>query len=143
VFVGWRRAGEVERLLAGTDLLVVPSLWPEPFGLVGPEAGSRGVPAAAFAVGGIPGWLTEGVNGHLAAARPPTAAALAGAIIRCLEDPAHHASLRRGAVECAKRFSAERHREALLQVLEGAADRNRPPDEGRPPGWGTGAGLCP
>ena len=52
--------------MAASDLLVVPSVWPEPFGSVGPAAAQHGIPAAAFAVGGIPQWLHEGVNGHLA-----------------------------------------------------------------------------
>lgn len=34
--------------------LVIPNLWPEPFGLVGLEAAQYGVPAVSFAVGGIP-----------------------------------------------------------------------------------------
>ena len=50
---------------------MVPSIWPEPFGQVGPEAGLYGVPAAAFAVGGTPSWLTDGVNGRLAPGDPP------------------------------------------------------------------------
>ena len=66
-------------------LLVVPSVWPEPFGSVGMAAARYGVPAAAFAVGGIPQWLHDGVNGHLASATPPTSASLADAVIRCLE----------------------------------------------------------
>ncbi|HEX2190396.1 MAG TPA: glycosyltransferase family 4 protein [Longimicrobiaceae bacterium] len=117
-FVGWTRGAELEALWTRTDLLVVPSLWPEPFGLVGPEAGLRGVPAAAFAVGGIPDWLQDGVNGHLAPADPPTAAGLADAVARCLEDPAAHALLRSGAREVARRFGRKAHLEALLRIFE-------------------------
>ena len=57
-FSGWINAVQLHALFAASDLLVVPSVWPEPFGFVGPEAGLHGVPAAGFAVGGIPG-LTE------------------------------------------------------------------------------------
>src|SRR5205814_287330 len=53
-FSGWLNRDQMEALFMRSDLLVVPSLWPEPFGLVGPEAGLRGVPVAAFNVGGIP-----------------------------------------------------------------------------------------
>ena len=66
------------------DLLVVPSLWPEPFGLVGLEAARHRLPVAAFAVGGIPDWLRPGVNGYLAPGDPPTPGGLADAIIACL-----------------------------------------------------------
>lgn len=39
--------------------VAVPSLWDEPFGLVGIEAQVRARPAVAYAVGGIPEWLGE------------------------------------------------------------------------------------
>jgi glycosyltransferase involved in cell wall biosynthesis len=122
-FVGWKRGEEMEPLWAGADLLVVPSVWPEPFGLVGPEAGLRGVPAAAFAVGGIPDWLVDGVNGHLAPADPPTAAGLAQAIVRSLRDPAEHASLRAGAARLARRFSRDAHLQALTRIFAEAVGR--------------------
>lgn len=125
-FVGWASDDRLDSLWGETDLLVVPSLWPEPFGLVGPEAGLRGVPAAAFAVGGIPDWLVDGVSGHLAPADPPTAEGLAGAIVRSLRDPAEHARLRRGARETARRFCREEHLGALLRVFENVVDGARP-----------------
>ena len=50
---------------AGAVLVAVPSLWPEPFGLVGLDAAALGRPAIAFDVGGIGEWLTDGVNGKL------------------------------------------------------------------------------
>ena len=59
-------------LLAQSDLLVLPSLWPEPFALVGLEAARHRLPVAAYAVGGIPDWLTSGENGYLAPGDPPT-----------------------------------------------------------------------
>ena len=74
-------------------MLVVPSLWPEPFGLVGLEAARHRLPVAAFAVGGIPDWLRPGVNGYLAPGDPPTPGGLADAIIACLKDPETHARL--------------------------------------------------
>ena len=119
-FVGWIGESHRNLLLSECDLLVVPSLWPEPFGLVGPEVGLRGIPVAAFAVGGIPDWLIDGVNGALAPGDPPTAEGLANAMIRCLEDPAHHAQLRRGAVEVANRFNVQDHVSALVRIFENA-----------------------
>ena len=108
-------------LLGGCDLLVVPSVWPEPFGSVGPAAAQYGTPAAAFDVGGISQWLKDGISGHLAPARPPTAAGLARAIVRCLEDPAHYASLREGALAMSAQFTMERHLAELSSVLEQAS----------------------
>ncbi len=122
-FAGWVDAAGRSGLLQATDLLVVPSLWPEPFGRVGPEAGRYGVPAVAFDLGGTPSWLTDGENGYLARGRPPTDAALADAIVRCLADPAAHARLRAGAATLASRFTWEVHFAALMRVLRRAAGR--------------------
>lgn len=116
-FPGWVEAARRSTLLQESDLLVVPSIWPEPFGQVGPEAGVYGVPVAAFAVGGTPSWLTDGVNGFLAPGDPPTADGLAEAITRCLANSAIHQRLRYGAVRLAGRFTWSKHYSALMAVL--------------------------
>ena len=120
-FAGWQSSEALEELWRTADLLVVPSQWPEPFGLVGPEAGLCGVPAAAFAVGGIPDWLIDGVNGHLASGLPPTARGIGDAVVRCLRDPAHYASLRHNAWKVALRFNLQAHVREVLRVLEDVA----------------------
>ncbi|CAN5704122.1 hypothetical protein BH24ACI5_BH24ACI5_19240 [soil metagenome] len=120
-FTGWLGAGERTRLMREADLLVVPSLWPEPFGLIGLEAANCGVPAAAFDVGGISEWLHDDVSGHLAPAVAPRAERLAAAMVKCLQDPLHHAALSRGALEIASRHSMPAHVSALLRVLGAAA----------------------
>ena len=119
-FVGWVDHERRVELLRSADLLAVPSLWPEPFGLVGIEAGCVGLPAVAYAVGGIPDWLRPGTTGELAPGDPPTTAGLRDAIVRALEDPAHHGRLRRGAWEMAQRFGMESHLAALIPILTAA-----------------------
>jgi glycosyltransferase involved in cell wall biosynthesis len=81
-FTGWLDGSECASLLQSADLLVVPSLWPEPYGLVGPEAAAAGVPALAFDVGGIREWLTDGVHGRLV----PVTGDPAGSLARGLDD---------------------------------------------------------
>ena len=98
----------------------MPSLWPEPFGLVGLEAGQHKVPVAAFAVGGIPEWLRPGINGYLAPGDPPTSNGLADAIVACLKDAELYARLREGAGRIAAEFDFERHVDALIRVLDRA-----------------------
>lgn len=120
-FTGWASDAERAAHFAASDVLALPSVWPEPFGLVGLEAAAHGVPSAAFAVGGIPEWLTDGANGHLAAGDPPQAAGLADAIARCVADPKHHAELRRGAIAATARFGLDDHVSRLLQVLTSVA----------------------
>lgn len=117
-FKGWVRREEMEDLYRECDLLAFPSVWPEPFGLAGPEAGLHGIPVAAFGVGGVPEWLVDGVNGYLAPGDPPTASGLAEAIVKCLRDEDAHRGLRRGAVETAQRFSLDNHLNALTKVFD-------------------------
>jgi len=119
-FTGW--AGEEERLarIRAASLLAVPSVWPEPFGLVGLEAASQGVPAVAFDVGGIGEWLVDGVNGRLLPGRPRVEP-LAEALARAAAHPAELAAMRPRALEAARRLSLDAHVGALERVLAAAA----------------------
>ncbi|MDQ6666521.1 MAG: glycosyltransferase family 4 protein [Acidobacteriota bacterium] len=121
-FPGWLAVPEIGARLQKCHLLVVPSVWPEPFGLVGVEAGLHGVPAAAFAVGGIESWLKDGVNGRAAPGDPPTPSGLAAAIVRCLDDPDTYARLRQGAYDVASQFTMKRHLDLLTKILAKAAN---------------------
>jgi glycosyltransferase involved in cell wall biosynthesis len=116
-FAGWVDRAAREALMRRADLLAVPSVWPEPFGMVGVEAGGVGLPAVAFAVGGIPDWCEPGVSGELAPGNPPAPEGLAAAIVRALADAGHHARLREGAWRMARRFNAEAHVDALCALL--------------------------
>jgi glycosyltransferase involved in cell wall biosynthesis len=115
-FTGWQVQSGRARLLAEADALVVPSVWPEPFGLVGLEAAAAGVPAVAFAVGGVPEWLRDGENGCLAPAEGARPALLAEAIARCVSSPGDLARLSAGARAVAAQWSIERH----VTMLDGA-----------------------
>jgi len=124
-FLGWVTPERREAEMRKADVLAVPSVWPEPFGLVGPEAGCVGLPAVAYAVGGIPEWLTPGVSGELAPGVRPDPAEFADALVRALRDEDHHHALRVGAWESAKRFGMEAHLNLLLPLLHSAAGRPR------------------
>lgn len=116
-FPGWLEKPQLEEVESKCDIVVIPSVWPEPFGRIGPEAGLQGLPAAAFAVGGIPEWLIDGVNGHLASAEPPTSAGLAEAITKSLLDSDTHSRLRAGAFAIAKKLTLEHHVEQLCALF--------------------------
>ena len=79
-FVGF---AERDAFLDGIDCLVVPPIWPEPFGRTVAEAYGRGIPVIGTASGGIgeqigPGpWLVP----------PGNAAALAAALARIVAEP--------------------------------------------------------
>jgi glycosyltransferase involved in cell wall biosynthesis len=121
-FTGWQDDAALRALFETSDLLVVPSMWPEPFGLIGPEAGIARLPAAGFDLGGISEWLHDGVNGFLASGDPPTSVGLANAITRCLSDPVSYKQLRQGARAEAMKFSIERHIQRLVEIFEKVSD---------------------
>jgi glycosyltransferase involved in cell wall biosynthesis len=124
-FAGRLAPESCSSLLARAGLLVVPSLWPEPFGLVGFEAAAHGVPVVAFDVGGIPEWLADGVTGHLASPSPDPVANLRDAIVRALAHPLHYAALRRAARDAHEAAAARDHLGALARALEDVAHRAR------------------
>jgi glycosyltransferase involved in cell wall biosynthesis len=120
-FLGWLTRWEVQKKLSQSHLLVMPSVWPEPFGLAGPEAGLSSVPAVAFHVGGISEWLHHGINGLLADAHPPTVDGLADALYECLRDGERYSSLRAGARSVAKRLVGENEMSRLMAMVEQVA----------------------
>ena len=121
-FPGWVGAEQRLQLLQSADLLIVPSQWPEPFGMVGVEAASLGVPAVAYRAGGIVDWLRAGENGELADGFGSRS--LAQALQRALRDPERHHRLRLGAWHTAREFVGERHVAGLesffSEILRGA-----------------------
>lgn len=65
-FVGWLPQRDVARAYEEACLVLVPSLWAEPFGLVAAEAAAHGRPVIASRVGALPEIVEEGVTGWLA-----------------------------------------------------------------------------
>ena len=118
-FPGWVDPSTRTALFQRSRMLAVPSVWPEPFGLVGLEAASCGVPAVAFDVGGIGEWLEDDVNGRLI--RAGDTAAMADAIAALLRDPVQRTRLSSGARNMAARLSPDAHFARLETVLEHAA----------------------
>ncbi|HYM46655.1 MAG TPA: glycosyltransferase family 4 protein [Solirubrobacteraceae bacterium] len=118
-FRGWLSAEEVAQELANASVVVVPSLWPEPFGLVGIEALAAGRPVIASATGGIGDWLQDGVTGL--SVKPGDAGELSRALEELLADPARqHAMGLAGMRMVAARFSAESHVAALARAYDSA-----------------------
>jgi glycosyltransferase involved in cell wall biosynthesis len=114
-FTGWLAPEELARELAEASVVAMPSLWPEPFGLVGIEAHAAGRPVVASATGGVRDWLKDGVSGLLV--EPGDPRALAAALEQLLADPARQREMgEAGRALVAARFTPERHVAALAQA---------------------------
>lgn len=116
-FPGWVDGDAKAALMREADALIVPSIWPEPFGLVGIEAAAVGLPSVAFDVGGIGEWLLPGVTGELAG-HPPTAEGLASAIVRLLSDHDRWQGIRVGAWQRAQGQTIDAHVGGLLPAFQ-------------------------
>jgi glycosyltransferase involved in cell wall biosynthesis len=64
-FTGWVDNKKLGQYYSKAAFLVCPSIWPEPFGIVGIEAMAHGLPVIAFNVGGISEWLKDQKTGFL------------------------------------------------------------------------------
>jgi glycosyltransferase involved in cell wall biosynthesis len=110
-------------LYAGADLVVVPSVWPEPLSRVLLEAMQLGRPIVATRVGGTPEAVEHGVTGLLV--ERGDAAALAGAIVELLRDPERRAKMGAAARERAREvFREDRIVDALLDAYRAASARH-------------------
>lgn len=102
------------------DVVVFPSEWDEPFGLVPLEAMAAGTPVVATGVGGSADFLHDGVN--CLRFEPRDDASLATALQRLAADP----ELRRRLVAAGRPLADELTTDRLADVLEawhvGAAD---------------------
>jgi glycosyltransferase involved in cell wall biosynthesis len=118
-FTGWLSAEALAEELANASVVVMPSLWPEPFGLVGIEALACGRPVVASSTGGILDWLEDGVTGLCV--KPGDAPELARALTELLADPARQRTMGlAGRKAVAARFSPQRHCAALVDGYQTA-----------------------
>ena len=70
-FLGYVDHDKIHELYKTSAVFVMPSIWKEQFGLVGPEALSCGTPCVGSNIGGIPEWLHDGEFGYLVPPRDP------------------------------------------------------------------------
>lgn len=117
VDVDWRGKLDATQLRAAiddADAVAVPSLWPEPFGLVGIEAQARGRPAVAYRVGGIGDWI----DGAGIAVPRGDENALAAAIRRVLDERTW-SGLASAARTRAETYRLDAHVDRLMHIFEG------------------------
>jgi glycosyltransferase involved in cell wall biosynthesis len=134
VMEAWRRA----------MLAVVPSIWPEPFGIVVIEAMSGGCPVVASRIGGIPDIVAEGETGLLVP--PADADALRDAIARLLGNREMLDRMGRAGRERARLFQADAvvpQIERVYQDVLGGIGLELPQPISRPFGMAESLGSSP
>ena len=107
---------DVDVVWAGSDIALVPSIEPEPFGRVAIEAMAHGLPVVAAAHGGLVEIVTDGETGRLVP--PGDAAALATALETLSDSPALRQRWgRAGLLRQQQHFSQRAHDASLTMVL--------------------------
>ncbi len=115
---------ELIRFYDCSDIMLVPSLWQEPFGLVVAEAMARGLPVIASNIGGPAEILTHDVNGLLI--EPGDEQALASAITQLLENSQQRAQLASAArTTVQERFTIEENARHVEQHLLRAIQKDQ------------------
>ncbi|WP_283195656.1 glycosyltransferase [Rhizobium sp. AN80A] len=102
-FLGWTKP---EDFFPQIDVLVVPSLFREPFGRVVIEAFAQGVPVIGARSGGIPESIDPGKDGYLF--DPGDDKALAAEIASMAARPETIPALSRAALEAARRYEPQK-----------------------------------
>jgi len=117
--LGWRDHASALRLYETADIVVAPSLWMEPFGIVAVEAMAAGRPVCASNIGGLRDIVRDGATGLLFT--PGDAEALARCLEMLLDDPGLRARMgaegRRTAAGYDWHTIIERHYLPLLENL--------------------------
>ncbi|MHB8437651.1 MAG: glycosyltransferase [Acidimicrobiales bacterium] len=112
---------EIAPRIGEADVLVFPSEWPEPFGIVPLEAMACGVPVVATGTGGSAEFLTDEENCLLY--RAGDVDALAAAVRRLAEDDALRARVIAGGTQTVMRLNMDRYTDELELLHQRAADR--------------------
>ena len=110
----------IRELMGRVDALLVPSRWAEPYGKVGLEAASQGVPAIAYQVGGISEWLKDGQTGLFVEKGSLEPRKLAEKICELYSNEENWNQLRRGAWSHASNLTIDNHLEHFLSYMQKA-----------------------
>ncbi len=106
-----------------SDILVVPSIWNEVFGIVILEAFRAGIPVVASRIGGITEVVKNNYNGFLF--DPGDVDKLKQVLENIIKNPEALARLGNNAKNCVKRYEASQHIKELILNYEEAIRLNR------------------
>lgn len=121
-FEGYQSGQTLWDLVAGARAVIVPSLFPETFGLVAIEAMALGKPVVASQIGALPELVVDRHTGFLIP--PRDVHALREAIMRLAEDPVLATQFgRAGRARAERDYGVEKHYKNILGVYEKATGR--------------------
>ena len=112
-----RKPANTGKNFAATQILVVPSRWREPFGIVALE----GIACGCVAVGSAEGGLTEAIGSCGLTFPNGDGPALASVLARLLDDPAECDRLRANAPAHLARFTTRSVAAVYLDAMKNAA----------------------
>lgn len=119
-FLGWT---ERDAFFRQVDVVVVPSIWEEPFGNVAVEALSYGVPVIAARSGALPEIVQPDKSGLVFSPGDPHE--LAACLRRLAEDRPLFRRLQKGALSRSRDYSPEKMADALDSFVKQVVDRRR------------------
>ena len=123
-FLGHLRREQLFDLYKRLKILIVPSIWPEPFGKIGIEAMSVGRPVIATNIGGISEWLLNGETGFLIP--PKDSSMIADKVIELLSNQALLKDMSYKARIQAENFSIEEHVKKIVKLYKEIIGRYHP-----------------
>lgn len=122
-FEGVLDSAAVEQRMRSSLLVLMPSTWREPAGLVALEAMRAGTPVVAYDHGGIAEYIRAGGGGRLS---PPGLTAFSETVQAVLDDDRLWQELSdRGAEAARTTFAPRPHLDALEAIYSGAASAGR------------------
>jgi glycosyltransferase involved in cell wall biosynthesis len=120
-FLGWVPPQEMPGLLRKFDVLLLPSIWPEPFARVLLEGMISGAVVVTTPTGGTPEIVTDGENGLLFS--PGNPEDLARKIVRLVDDPEARRKLAEaGKQTIIERFTMTKMMDDIESFLQDVAD---------------------
>ena len=124
-FVGYQPS---ERFMRDIDVLVIPSIWAEPFGLVAVEACAQNLPIIATNMGGLPEIIQDNLNGLLCTPTDPDS--LGRAMLKLYLDSGLRQRLSRQARDSVAAFlNTERMLDQYQSILHSTLHGRSAPDE--------------
>ncbi|MCD4783274.1 MAG: glycosyltransferase family 4 protein [Candidatus Eremiobacteraeota bacterium] len=126
VFAGFRE--DVPEIIGIFDVMVVPSVWEEPFGLVNIEAMYSGVPLVATDVGGIPEIVKNDYSGVLV--KPKSEEAIKQAVFQIIGNKEYRNKIKKNAKnEILLKFSIENTSKNMINIYQDLLLKSQTPVE--------------